>query len=242
VFDHRRRNKESGVFEPWLALKRDADGAVILNYRSAAIARINGSIRLDREELSIANVGVWLELNARDNAACVRNFFAARRIAVGDDSGSHFRQFAEFERFEVFEEVRVLYGQKRQVTIVGDKLDFGKVGVRILVTVNDDLSRPTHDMGIRHDAFALDHESGAARPMNRFKSPWSIPHRLLDEGGDLDDRTLGLSANAREPCENQRHQTRNTQHATRNRRYVERRGQEQKQFHAAILGSGFSGL
>ena len=87
---------------------------------------------------------------------------------------------------------------------MGDIFDFRDIGTGILVFAHDDLLAPAHDVGIGHNAFALDHKAGATHPPNGIESPRGIPDRLLGKSKDLDNRTLRISSLAnRQPAYSQ---------------------------------------
>src|ERR1051326_5879914 len=90
-----RGNEETGVFQAGYSLKSDADDSVVLDDRSAAIARINRRIGLNAQQTPIANMRISLQLDARDHTARVGDFFAAGGITVGDDRRAYLGQLSQ---------------------------------------------------------------------------------------------------------------------------------------------------
>src|SRR5690348_7979955 len=117
-----RWDKEAGVFQTRHPLESYPDNMILLDYRAAAVARVNRSVGLHAQHASIANMGIGLQLNAGHNPASVRNLFSSRRISISDHRRADFRQLPQFQRFKVVEKAAVLHRENSQIAIVPDVL------------------------------------------------------------------------------------------------------------------------
>src|SRR5262249_30988472 len=132
---------------------------VVLDDWSTAISWVNGGIRLHREQTTVADVGKILDLNARDNAAGIGDLPATCRITVGHHRRAHLGQRPDFQRFQSVEKLFVFDFQKRQIAVMSYEADFGQVWAGILITVNEHLFGPAHDVGIGHNALTANDEA-----------------------------------------------------------------------------------
>src|SRR5262249_5445911 len=145
------------------------------------------------QKVTITDVRKILDFNARDHPTSIRDLAATSRITVGHHRGADFGERANLERFEAIEELFVLDFQQRQVAVVRDEADFGQIRAWILVTMNDHLLGPAHDVRISHNAFAADDKAGARGLADHIRTPGHVPNRLLAKGGYVDNGFLWFS-------------------------------------------------
>ena len=66
-----------------------------------------------------------------------------------------------------------------------DEGDFGGVGLRVLVAFDEDLATVADNVGVGHDAFALDDKAGATAASDVAEPPGCLPVRALAEAEDF---------------------------------------------------------
>src|SRR5262249_23256769 len=93
---------------------------------------------------------------------------------------------------ETVEEILVFYLEQGQVAVMADETDFGQVGARILITVDENLLSPADHVCIGHDTFAAHYKARARGRTHHVGAPRHVPIGLLSESGDVNDRFLRL--------------------------------------------------
>ena len=88
-------------------------------------------------------------------------------------------QFAEGDRLEVLKKTGRDHLEHSQIGLVGDVFNLSQPWAWILKTTQDNLLGPTDDVGVCHDAFAIDDKAGPAGGCDRVVPPWGIPDRGL---------------------------------------------------------------
>ena len=171
--NHRRRNHVSDALRnvAAVALECDADHFRILHHRTAAVTRIDLRADLNREMGINRRMRVELEIDARNDTGRDRHAFAAERIAVSRDRRFQLGNSTEGEGNHVLEEILVRHVDQRQVAIVRHEQNRRRIFIRIAVTLDGEVARIAHDVRVRHDAVAFDHETGADAALDAARIP-----------------------------------------------------------------------
>ena len=186
--NHGRRNEETGVLQSRSAHEGDSNHLVALENRPAAVAGVDGGIRLHRQERPVADVHVILHLDAGDNTPGVADLFASGRVTAGHHCGLNFRQPAKGQGLESVKKTGSVHLEHSKVAFVGDVFNTGNPWSRILKPTQNNLLGPTDNVGVGHDTIAVDHEPGAAGAGHWVVSPRGIPNRGLAVHQHLNDR------------------------------------------------------
>ena len=124
-------------------------------------------------------MNVVLHLYPRHYAAGVADLFATGRVTAGDHGGLNLGQFAEGDRLEALKKTGRHHLEHSQIRLVGDVFNFGQPWAWILKTTQDNLLGPADDVGVCHDAVAIDDKAGPAGGCDRVVTPRGVPDRGL---------------------------------------------------------------
>ena len=173
-----------------VALEGDADDFSVLHDGAAAVAGVDGGVDLDREVRVHSGVRVGLEIDAGNDAAGDGEARAADGVAIDGDDGFEGGKAAEFEGGGAVEEFDIFDLEEREIAIVRDVENAGGIGLRVALFGNGEEARVADDMGVRHDAVAVDHKPRANAGEDFSAGPRGFVVGLL--GGGLDaDEALG---------------------------------------------------
>ena len=140
---------------------------------------------------------VELEIDPRNDAGRDRHALAADGIAVGGDGRFQFRNTAETHRRCPFEKIGRCHFDQRQVAIVRDEKHAGRVFLRIAVALHGEVATVADDMGIRHDAPAVDDEPSADSALDGAGVPRCLVVWFYFGAGDPDDAVLDFAVRLR---------------------------------------------
>src|SRR5271165_3569292 len=100
-------------------------------------------------------MSVSLKVNPRDDSARYRKPFSSYRITVHAHRGLDRGDSSRAKRASVLEEALIQDAQDGQITIVSDKLDRGRVMLRIVFLFDHDESCIADNVRIGHDSIAV---------------------------------------------------------------------------------------
>jgi hypothetical protein len=138
-------------------------------------------------------VRVGLKINARHHAVRHRHPLTADRVAIDGDRRFNLRDAAEFQRNGALEESRLGNFQHREIAVVPDELDTRGVLVRVVVFFHDEEAPVADDMGVGHDALAVDDEARADPAADVARHPRHLVVCVLRGDADADEAFADFS-------------------------------------------------
>ena len=186
------RDDVSGVVRLGEALESHADHLAILQHRATGVARVDRRIDLHDEVGIRPAVGVWLEIDARDDALGYGQPLAADGIA--DDGYLRFEQghVPEGKHREALEVREVLKREDGEIAIVRDEIHLCWVFLRRAVDGDEDALVVRDHVGVGEDLVFSDEESGADPAAEASGIPWDPVVGGLRRHLDAQDRFVEL--------------------------------------------------
>ena len=162
------------VLRVLLVLERDADHrAVVVEGRPSRVARVDGGIDLNREQVG-ARVCVPLDLDAAHHSHRHRDALAALRVAHHGHLVLQRRYAPKGERRDARPEAVVVDGEGREIALVRDLDARRRVLACVARLAHLDKRRVSNYMCVRHDAATsavFDGKPGAGRLLLRSDRP-----------------------------------------------------------------------
>ena len=172
-----------------VALEGDADDHVVLEDGAAGVSWVDGGIDLDGEVLICAAVGVFLVVDAADDAAGDGDAFAADGEADDLDGGVEFGDIlGDFEGFDGgegggwFDEF-----EEGEVAVVCDVFDASAVGCGVADLADDEAGSVADHVGVGHEEVFCDEEACTGAAAGGGWVPWGAVVDLEGIALDVDD-------------------------------------------------------
>ena len=199
MVDDLGRDKEAHVLQLLVSLKGHAHHLAILKNGAAAVAGIDGGIRLHRKKLAGTGVDIGFELDAGNHTDRAGEQLPARGIAVGDHAGTECRKSIEHERRHPGDPRFILQLQYGEVAVMPDGHNPRGVGLWIVVEIDEEQRGIADHMGIGQDPVFRDDKTTARSFSRRPRSPGGVPTEPVILVDDLYDRICYLRLRPNRP-------------------------------------------